>query len=154
MDTDSPSHLAVVLDIPPAFLPHLLVFLHAHLAENPANSLAVFAAFPAAAHLLYASTDSLHPPVSNAYSPFAALDHAVRDAFHALLDRPPSTEPPALVPAIAKALCRGLPPLCPPFSSHFSPKTSTASSSAATLPSPASSSSPSPPISPPLTSLS
>jgi len=113
MDTDSPSFLAVVLDIVPASLPHVLVFLHAHLAANSANSLAVFAAFPGVSSLLYASsTDTTtDQPVSNTYSPFAALDHAVRNAIYALLDHPPSPEPPALVSAIAKALC------CASFSS-------------------------------------
>ncbi|KXN91044.1 RNA polymerase II transcription factor B subunit 4 [Leucoagaricus sp. SymC.cos] len=116
---DAPSHLSVVLDLPPAqwhraqlpdFLSHVLVFLHAHVAANAENSLAVFGAFPGHSALLFSSADPLPEPTAvhpNSYPPFAALDHAVTRRIHDLLDTIPSAsaEPSALVSAITKALC-------------------------------------------------
>ncbi|KAF5351960.1 hypothetical protein D9756_007562 [Leucocoprinus leucothites] len=121
---DASSHLSVVLDLPPAqwhraahhglplsdFLSHVLVFLHAHIAANAENSLAVFGAFPGSSTLLYSSADPVpeHLPIHpNSYPPFAALDHAVNRRIHAHLDAldDSSADPSALIAAITKALC-------------------------------------------------
>ncbi|CAA7261699.1 unnamed protein product [Cyclocybe aegerita] len=119
-----PDHLAVVLDLSPAhwhrpplpldrFLAHILVFLNAHIAARPENTLAVFAALPGRAPLLYPDPDAADqpPPADpNVYPPFRRLDSIVTARIaHELDSLTPDesllTAPSALVGALTKALC-------------------------------------------------
>jgi hypothetical protein len=113
-------HLSLVVPLarPLPFLSELLAFLNAYVAQSDRNSLAVFAAAPGHALLVYdhdaddrfSAQPSAQPAPDdpNAYPPFRRLDATVVRELAALQAGPNGHDQPTprLVSALTKALCR------------------------------------------------